>query len=193
MKKLPPQKRNQLVLVGLATALVLGGLWFGLIGMQRSSLARIHENTSAAEQKLAAVKKAITSADQVEAELQAEAAKLSKYEEGMASGDLYSWTINTVRKFKLPYRVEIPQFSQIDGPRDVNLLADFPYQQASITIGGTGHYYDIGSFVADFENTFPHARVCNLVLEPVAAASGADREKLLFRMDLVFLVKPTGA
>ena len=59
----------------------------------------------------------------------------------MASGDLYAWTINTLRQFKLGYKVEIPQFSQIDGPKEMNMLAGFPYKQANMTISGTAYLH----------------------------------------------------
>ena len=71
----------------------------------------------------------------------------------------------------------------------MDLLPSFPYKQIQFTINGTAYYHDLGKFIADFENNFPHARMVNLVIEP---ASGADssNEKLSFRMDIIALVKP---
>ncbi len=136
------------------------------------------------------VKQAIANADQLEAELAEAERQVTKLEEGMASGDLYAWAINTVRQFKLPYKVEIPQFSQIDGPKDNSLLPNFPYKQATLTIGGTAFFHDFGRFLADFENSFPYARVLNLTLEPVSGLLHENREKLAFKMDISMLVKP---
>lgn len=188
--KMSKEKRNQLVLVFLVTGIALGGLWFGLISFQKESLVRIAEKKATADQKLKQVKASIASADSIEEQLKSASAQLSTLEEKMASGDLYSWAINTIREFKLPYKVEIPQYSQIDGPREMSLLADFPYPQATLTIGGNAHFHDLGRFLADFENRFPHVRLCNLNLEPLVSVTPADREKLLFRVDVVFLVKP---
>jgi Tfp pilus assembly protein PilO len=190
MKQYSKEKQKQLVLTILVTAMVLCGLWFGLIRMQKQSLRNLAERRTAAARQLEKVKHAIANADQLEAEVAEAERQITKLEEGMASGDLYAWAINTVRQFKLPYKVEIPQFSQIDGPKDNSLLPNFPYQQATLTIGGTGHFHDFGRFLADFENAFPYARVLNLTLEPMSGLVNENRERLAFKMDIAMLVKP---
>ncbi len=192
MNKLSKQKRNQLLLVVLLTVGVLAGLWFGLIGFQQQNLERLAQSKTAAEQKLEQIKQAVETADLVEAQLAEVGQRLSKIEGSMATGDLYSWTIDTLKKFKLGYRVEIPQFSQIDGPKEMNMLAGFPYKQANMTISGTAFYSDFGKFVADFENQFPYMRVLNLSLEPIPAMVASEKERLAFRMEIAALVK-TGA
>ena len=111
----------------------------------------------------------------------------------MAAGDLYSWLINTLREFKAPYKVDIPQFSQIDGPEAMPMLAGFPYKQATLTISGTALFYDFGTFLADLENQFPYLRVVNLTLEPSPGQVGNDREKLTFRMEIATLIKPAAS
>ena len=106
----------------------------------------------------------------------------------MASGDLYSWTYNTLRQFKQQYKVEIPEIGHpVVGA--VDLLPAFPYQQLSFSITGKAYYHDLGKFVADFENAFPHARVTDLVIVPV----GGETEELSFRMDIIALVKPNAS
>lgn len=190
MKNYSKEKQKQLVLTILVTGMVLCGLWFGLIRMQKQSLRNLGERRTAAAQQLEKVKHAIANADQLEADLAEAERQVTKLEEGMATGDLYAWAINTLRQFKLPYKVEIPQFSQIDGPKDNSLLPYFPYKQATLTIGGTAHFHDFGRFLADFENSFPYARVLNLTLEPVSGLLQENREKLAFKMDISMLVKP---
>ena len=189
MNSLSKEKRSQLVLVAVVTGGVLAGLWFGLIRFQQQSLSNLAQNKIAAKQKLEQVKQAIESADLIESQLGEAGQRLGKIETTMASGDLYAWTINTLRQFKLGYKIEIPQFSQIDGPKDMNMLPGFPYKQANMTISGTALYTDFGKFVADFENQFPYMRVLNLSLEPMPATTGAERERLAFRMELAMLVK----
>lgn len=190
MKRYSKEKQQQLILTILVTAMVLCGLWFGLIRIQKQSLRSLAERRTAAARQLEKVKHAIANADQLEAEVEEAERQILKLEEGMAAGDLYAWAINTVRQFKLPYKVEIPQFSQIDGPKDNNLLPRFPYKQATLTIGGTGHFHDFGRFLADFENAFPYARVLNLTLEPMSGLVTENRERLAFKMDIAMLVKP---
>jgi hypothetical protein len=111
----------------------------------------------------------------------------------MANGDLYAWAINTLKQFRLPYHVEIPQFSQVDGPKDMSMLPSFPYKQATMTVSGTAQFYDFGRFIADFENQFPYIRVLNLTLEPVSAMVPTDRERLSFKLEVAALVKPANS
>jgi hypothetical protein len=189
MNSLSKEKRNQLVLVALMTGGLLVGLWFGLIRFQKESLAVLAQSKTSSEQKLEQVRQAIEASDLIETQLTEVQQRLGKIESTMANGDLYSWTINTLRQFKPGYKVEIPQYSQIDGPKEMNMLAGFPYKQANMTISGTAFYADLGKFVADFENQFPYMRILNLSLEPVPALVGSDKEKLAFRMEIAALVK----
>jgi hypothetical protein len=188
--KISKEKKQHLALVGVITAGVVSGLWLGLISVQKKSLGELVKRKAGAHQKLQVMKHAIETADQVEAQLCEVKKHLEKLEDGMASGDLYSWAINHVRQFKLPYKLEIPQFSQIDGPKDATLLPGFPYKQITLTVSGTAQFYDFGKFVADFENEYPYMRLVNLSLEPISAVVSSEREKLSFRMDIVALVKP---
>ena len=135
--------------------------------------------------KLQAVESTIKNTDSMTTQLSDMTRKLSRAEDDMASGDLYSWTYNTIRLFKQQYKVEIPDISQ-PSVSDVDMFPAFPYKQMRFTIDGTAYYHDLGKFIADFENAFPHARVVNLVVEPMSGAG----EKLSFRMDMIVLVKP---
>jgi len=191
MKNLSKEKRNQLVLVIMGTAGVIAGLWLGLISSQDDSLRALAENKATAQNKLQQIKQTIEMAEAIDCQLDQAGKRLAKIEATMASGDLYSWAINTIRQFKLTYKVEIPQFSQIDGPKEVNMLPGFPYRQVNMTISGTALFYDFGKFVADFENQFPYLRVLNLTLEPASASVASERERLSFKMEVAALVKPT--
>ena len=51
-RQLPKEKRNNLVLVALLTAIALGGIGFGLIRFQYDHLKAIAADTEAAEKKL---------------------------------------------------------------------------------------------------------------------------------------------
>jgi len=197
MNKLSKEKRDQLILVTLVTVAVLIGLWFGLISFQKQHLKGLADRHDAGQRKLTQMQQAIKNVSQVEIALGEAGKRLREQEDEMASGDLNSWMYNTVRRFKLPYRVEIAQYSSVDAPKEMNMLPKFPYRQATIAIGGTGYFHDIGKFVADLENHFPHLRVLNMELEPNPAVGGTatepEREKLSFKMEIVALVKPGGA
>ena len=190
MNRLSKEKRNQLILVLMVFAMVVGGWYAVIYKSQTESLANLRAKRDASRQKLQQVKQAIDSADQIEAALVEGKKQLEKIEQTMATGDLYSWAINTIREFKSAHKVEIPQFSQIDGPKDMTMLAGFPYKQATLTIGGTAQFHDFGKFISDFENQFPYIRVMNLSLEPASSIVGAEKEKLAFRMEIAALIKP---
>ncbi len=189
-RQLPKEKRNNLVLVALLTAIALGGIGFGLIRFQYDHLKAIASDTEAAEKKLRLMKETILRADQIESELADATKTLAAQEEGMASGnDIYSWVYDMIRRFTLGYKVEIPAVTQ-PVPGECTLLPKFPYRQASLTLSGTGYYHDIGKFIADFENHYPHIRVLNLSLDPITGLATDDREKLEFKMDVIVLVRP---
>jgi Tfp pilus assembly protein PilO len=190
MKNMPKEKRNQLILAALIVAIVAGAWYMVVYKSQTEGIDTMRSKRDAAVKKLQEARLAIKTADQVESQLCDVKKRLEAVEDNMATGDLYSWTINAIRQFKLGYKVEIPQFSVIDGPRNTTILANFPYKQATLTIGGTAHFHDFGKFVADFENQFPYMRLMNLTLEPSSGLQAADRERLSFRMEIATLVKP---
>jgi len=188
--KLPKEKRNQLVLVVVGTLAVLGGLGFGLIKAQKDGLARLAAQQVAAQAKLEEMQAALKRAPLVEATL-AEASKALAVQEGsMASGDVYTWLFNTVRRFQKSYKVDIPQLSPVTATGPVNLVPEVTYKQATMQVAGSAYYHDLGQFVAGLENAYPLLRVVNLYLEVNRSPAPGDREKLAFRMDLVTLVKP---
>ena len=187
--KLPKEKRNQLILVVIVTLGTLGLLGFGLIKYQYDNLTRLANRKANAESKLAQMQDAVQNSARIESDLAEARQTLSQLESDIApSGDLYSWLISTIRTFKGPYKVEIPQYSQIGPTTDMTMLPGFPYKQASMTVAGKAHFHDLGRFLADFENRFPHVRVLNLALD--VDGNPQEVELLAFRMDIVTLVKP---
>jgi len=188
-RKLPKEKRNQLVLVVLVSLIAIAGLYYSLIRYQDEGLAQLAEQRTKAATKLQVVLDSLQRADRTKMELEAAKTTLAAAERDVASGDLYAWVINSLREFKAPYKVEIPQFSQLGSPTDVNILPGFPYKQATLTVAGTAYYHDLGRFLADFENQFPHVRVVNLSIDANANAVMTDPEILSFKMDIITLVK----
>jgi Tfp pilus assembly protein PilO len=182
------QKRNQLFLTLAAVVVLLGAMFFGLIRPQYAELSGIKKRTGTATDQLKKVENTIKQSDTMAGKLANVTDSLADAERDVASGDIYAWTIDTIRHFKTDYKVDVPEVGQ-PSMSDVDLLPHFPYRQLKFTLRGTGYYHDIGKFIADFENKFPHMRVVNLDLEPV----GDGSEKLWFRMDIVALVKPNAS
>ena len=188
MKKLSSAKRNQLIMVLLATAILIAMVYFFLIQPQGSSNAQLTSETQGARNKLDSYKATIQQATNTANTLKDVLKKLNDAEQDVASGDVNAWTYDTLRRFKAAHHVDIPNIGQTTAPSEVDLIPAFPYRQIKVTLNGTAYYHDLGKFVADFENTFPHMRVLNLTVEP-AAAQGSG-EHLNFHLEVATLVKP---
>jgi Tfp pilus assembly protein PilO len=190
MNKLPKEKRDQLILVCMGTLLLLILIVFGLIRPQYDNISAINAKINAARKDLQSKEDTIKKADTVSTQLADLTYTLSQAEGDLVSGDPAQWIYNTIRNFKEHYKVDISVNSQLS-MGEVDLLPHFPYKQLKVTLGGTAYYHDLGKFIADFENAFPHARFANLTLEPVGG-TGDNSEKLTFRMDIIALANPTG-
>ena len=189
MNKLSKEKKLHLILVGLATVGVIGGLWLGLLSLQNKKIKDISAKIGATQQEIKKVEKVRVEAAEIEAALNESTTNLNAIESTMPSGDLYSWMVSTLRQFNVPsYRVDLPQIG-VPSISEVRMFPSFPYHQATVAVGGTAYFYEFGKFLADFENHFPYMRVQNLNLEPASGANPDEREKLAFRMEIVALVK----
>ena len=189
LRKLPRDKRNMLIAVVVGTLVALAGLYFGLINYQEHNLDLLKQKKLAVEARRHQVLDAINRAGQIESDLAIAKKALAEAEADIASGDLYSWVINTLRDFKAKYKVNIPQFNPIGATTEVNLLPHFPYKQATLTVAGTAHFHDFGRFLADLENQFPHIRVVNLNLDLNQSQTAEEQETISFKLDVVTLVK----
>lgn len=197
MKNLPKEKRDRIILVILGSLAIAAGLYYGLISSQRKTLEESAKTAVLQENKLRSAQRLVGNISQVEKNLDQVTTHLRAIEATMASGDMYSWVIQTVNGFKEDYEVEIPQFSR-EVAAEVGMFPKFPYKAAVFHVRGTARYRDFGRFVADFENSFPFMRIQNIELDPAAASSATAgnlsspgaREKLAFKLEIVALVKP---
>jgi Tfp pilus assembly protein PilO len=199
MKHLPKEKRDRLIMVTVVTIACLAGIWYGLIANQRKSIDRLAKDIAEQKMKVANAERLVATAPELKKNQELLQARLQTIEEGMASGDMYSWIIQTMRKFCAGRNVEIPQFSR-EVPGEVGILPRFPYKAATFTLRGSAYFHDLGQFIADFENSFPYIRVQNLELDSGASSAAnatttsttqpTDGEKLSFKMEVVALVNP---
>jgi Tfp pilus assembly protein PilO len=183
MKRLSPAKRNQLIMVLLVTAALIGAVYFFLISPQNKENSQLIKQTSDRQADLDKYKRIISQALATSNQLAALSLQLNKTEQDIATGDTYAWIYDTIRQFKTNYHVDIPTISQpVMG--DVDLIPNFPYKQVRFSLTGTAYYHDLGKFIADLENNFPHIRLVNLAID-----SNGNSELLSFRVDIVALVK----
>ena len=193
IKNLPKEKRDRLLLIVIGTVAITVGLYLGLVKAQKRTLDRISKQTIEQNEKVGGAERLMKSRGEVEKSLETNLQKLKAIEQTMASGDMYSWVIATVNRFRADRKIDIPQFSR-EVTTEVGMFPKFPYKAALFNIRGTAHFHDLGKFIADFENTFPYLRVQNVDLEPAAqsAATGTavEPEKLSFKMEIVALINP---
>ena len=202
MKSLSKEKRERLILVALLTAGVVTALYYLLIRTQQNSREKLTRQISEQKMKVSHAEQLIASVPDLKKTLETANRAVAHVEEGMASGDMYAWVIQTVGRFGAERNVNIPQFSrEVTAP--VGMFAKFPYKAATFNVRGNAYFHDLGQFLADFENAFPYARVQNLELEPgtssaanspannpAGPAVSADQEKLSFRLEIVTLINP---
>jgi len=191
LRKLPKEKRTHLILAILVTLVAVGAVGY-LIHYQQGRVEALRQKRLAVEAKLRQVQDAVKHTQQIETDLSELGKTLGDLEGDIATGDWYSWVVNTLRRFKAAYKVVLPQFSPISAPSDVNLLAGFPYKQVTFTVTGAAHFHDFGRFLADFENQFPHMRVLDLNVELNGSTAAPDeQESISFKMQIATLVKST--
>lgn len=191
MKKLPKDKRDKIILIGMGTAVAVASLWMWVITSQHKTLDALDTLRNTQLAKVENAERIARTVSDIEKRMSEASGRLKVVEKDMASGDMYAWVIATINQFKEGYNVDIPQYSR-EVKCDVGLLPRFPYGAALFQLRGTALYRDLGRFIADLENKFPYMRVQNLEIEPVGqtAVAGEDPERLSFRMEIVALVNP---
>jgi len=191
MKNISKVKKQQIVIVLLAAGLVIAGLWFFVVKSQQTKLAAVRKKTLEMKQTVEKAEDLLKKSDEIENTLEIDTKALEMIEDGMASGDIYLWLINTINKFNVARKITFLDFQrEILG--EVGILPKFPYKAATFPVKGVGHYHELGKFLAEFENSFPYVRVQNLELTPATAKAGSDEiENLNFKFEIVSLIKPT--
>jgi Tfp pilus assembly protein PilO len=192
MKSLPKDKRDRLIFIAMGTVIAVVAIYFVVIKAQRNSADALGNQIKEQRVKLSNAERLVASTADLNKNLGVASQKLTAIEDGMASGDMYAWVIQTVGRFGAERKVDIPQFSR-EVTTEVGLLPKFPYKAAIFNVRGSAFFHDLGQFLADFENSFPYARVQNLEFEPAggsAATVVSEGEKLSFRMEIVTLINP---
>lgn len=188
MNKLSREKKNQLVLVAMATTMVCSGIYFGVVAGQNERLKTIEGRLTQEGEKVAKAERALRNRAALDEELALRTEELHQVEATMASGDLYAWIIGTMNRRAASHNVTIPTYGR-ETVGEIGLLPKFPYKTATFLLRGTGRFEDFGRFVAGIENDLPFARLQNLDLSP-AAGAGDDAGRIDFRFDIVVPIRP---
>src|SRR5690348_5109213 len=100
MKNLPKEKRDQLILCLIGTIAVTAGLWYGLISTMRQGVEVMAKQNDEKKTKVVNAQRLVNSTSDLQKGLEQAMAKLAVIEDSMAAGDMYSWIILRVNKFR---------------------------------------------------------------------------------------------
>src|ERR1700722_6847585 len=112
MKKLPPAKRNQLIIVILATIGLLCAVYFLLIQTEKQQNIKLAHDTNDRRAELDKITKSIKQASLTDQNLIDITSQLEHAEDDVVTGDVFEWMFDTIRRFKANYHVDIPNISQ---------------------------------------------------------------------------------
>jgi hypothetical protein len=205
MNKLSKEKRDKLMLVGIATAGVLAALYLFLISPQQTALRDCADKTDATREKLAKAEHWLRMAPTIQTRLSACRKELDAKQDEMAPLEKFKWFYNTLERFLAQRSVKLADITREPEIGELGVLPRFPFQAATFGVKLNARYHDFGSFLAEFENQFPYMRVQNLDLEPDNGFKGngkeqliveqreTDPESLAITMRVVTLLKPSVA
>ena len=193
MTKLSKQQRERLVLLFLVTSIAALFIWRDVEG-QRDLLEDKKRRLADTWQTIHIGSRQSALTNKLHRDLNAAAEVIRRAETNMAAGDVYRWLITRLVELPSANEVELANFEPPE-VTETTVLPKVPYQSGLFHVSGSGYYHDIGEFIAEVENTFPHLRVKRLELEAKNSSLSADtaaepdQEKLLFRLELSGLVR----
>src|SRR5437762_922001 len=105
MKKLSKEKRDHLILVAISTCVAVVALWYLVISTQQKAIQDIAKNTLEEQGKVANAQRLVSSTSEIQKSLETSQQELKTIENGLASGDMYSWIILTINRFRADRKV----------------------------------------------------------------------------------------
>ncbi len=157
------QQKDNITAICLGAALLVVILWYSVMGMQKDHLATLDKKRDSLVEKVDNAKDLVDGMKKKQIELQDLQEQLSEKEAYMASGDLYFWVVTKLTDFirNNGHRVRIIYTGRdwVIGPSSMIPGFPEPYKSVSYTVQGSAYYHDFGTFLADFENSYPYLRV----------------------------------
>jgi len=190
--KLSKEKQQYLLLIALGTVVVVVALYFAVMANQFEKIAALDKQIAEAAANVDKARKSINKANEIQEELDRLKATLADIETNNipTQGNEYSWFVDTLRKFLIPYQnqIDVPYRSR-GAIGEVGMFPVFPYKAATFSIRGTGTYHQFGRFLAELENKFQFFRVQKIILSPALSESPEQLQKLEFETDIVTLLR----
>src|ERR1044072_5001204 len=107
MKNLPKDKRDRLILTGALTLVAVGAIYYMLVRSQQSTVDALSKKIAEEKAKVTSAERLVAVTAELKKNLELENKTLTSIGEGMASGDMYAWVIQTVGRFGAERRVDI--------------------------------------------------------------------------------------
>ncbi len=193
MRNWTPEKRNQVILLSIVTLAVMAGIYLILINQLTGALRNSEMKLEVARRNLELTQRGLAMATQAQADIERNQQTLDAFEGTMPEGDRYLWMINHTLEMLDRHGLgninyEQPQNAVVDTPPSV------PYAASSYGLSGSASYHRLGSFICEFENQFPFARLTSLQMQAASPGLGsADKHQLSFRIGFTSLTRPTPA
>lgn len=191
---LSKEKRDQLILTGLMSVMIIVAVWMLLITPTKGKLTKFDAEVNASGGQLADAEAKVARAGQIELEMQAVGKRLGAMEMDMVEGDPALWIRVKLNEFVREGGHQLAE-RNVGQPEEIEIgaLPDFPYQAIKFRIYGTGFYHDVGRFIAELENSYPFVRVQQLDLLPndVGEQFGPGGDLLIYSFEIVVPIKPT--
>ena len=198
--KLTKDQRDRLLMTAVITVMGMGLCYQFLV---RGSLAAMDKQEAAvfkAQKRFEDATKVLDRAAELEAELKGNIEQLEVRESGMAppiDADAYGWSDRLVREFAKDRGVEIREVRPPES-KGVEMFPTFPYSAVSFRVRGVASYWNLGSFLADFENAHPGFCVRDLELSVAQAETAGGRSAgdkrgaspIVFQFSVVVPTKP---
>lgn len=185
-------KKQQILLIALGTAFIIVILLYTLIHFLQRIRESANDKIDSSQAKLDKYRSMVAKSDAIQTMMTNLWQEVEIVEVSVPKGDVYLWMLKNVEKFGAGSKIE---FNQVEPPRsgEPDSIPTLPYPTAVFTVSGVAYYHDFGLFLADFENSFPFARLQSLDLEPAAYGRAGDqeKEKLRFKFEFNTPAKPS--
>jgi Tfp pilus assembly protein PilO len=203
MNKLSKEKKDKLLLTGLAALGTIAVLYFLVITDQKAEIDSLKNKISALSSKRDMSSRLGKKGGDIQANFEAQKKILEQKQAEMPRPEEdHIWFIRIMEDMRSKYGLELDDIVPPQ-PVEAGVLPKFPFRAISLSVSMVGSYTDFGRFLADFENRYPYMRVQNLTIaeerlavvtrpgESLAAATAAAREtgKLRFNYRVIALIK----
>lgn len=190
MNRLSKEKRDQLILAGMATVLVIAALWYLVIEAQKDALSASLKKLEDMNRKIESAQQLAKKAAKIEADFKGVKDRLDQVEADMLPlGNEYTTLFNLLKTAVAASKVEFSGDLAQPLIGETTLLPNFPYKSASFDTVFFAYYHDFGRFLVDFESKYPHIRVELVSVRLPDSARKNEPEKLRFETRIIALVR----